>query len=123
MDKELQKEILKMFLEKDGNLIQGRHIFEKIKQIYFLATPLEVPLDGKIQQQIDLLIDDEALMPKNDLFYRITEWGELRARGGIKKYWYWLINKKHNLISFVTLGISGISLIIALIGLFVVYKK
>ena len=108
MDKLLQQEILKMFIEKQSFLIKEEDIINNINQLFFSKRE-QIPSTGKIKQQIDLLIDDNALVKKYDnfpVFYRMTEWGEVRVKGGIKKIWYWLINKNHNFISFIAVGIS-----------------
>ncbi len=114
MDKKLQKEILKMFIDKI--LIKEEDIINNINQIFFSRNE-SIPNSGKIKQQIDLLIDDNALIKKYEgspTYFRMTEWGELKAKGGIKKLWYWLIKKNHNLIAFVAVIISIIAIIISI---------
>ena len=108
MDKKMQLEILKMFISKDSYIIRGEDIIDEINKIFF-SRKETIPSSGKIKQQIELLIDDGALVKWADnfpIYYSITEWGYKLEKGGLEKYWYWLINKNHNLISFIAVGIS-----------------
>lgn len=124
MDKKLQKEILIMSFKKSEHIISEEEIIRNIKQVYFDKRKhnedITIPENGNIKQQINLLIDDCALIRiteaqlQSSARYRITKWGELRAAGGFKKFWYWLIYKKHNLISFISLILAIIAIIVSI---------
>ena len=122
MSKELQREILKIFYgRKDEYILNEDQIVHKINLLYknkFINSGLKenkTLYNNQIQKQIKLLLDDESLIEtENKNHYRLTEWGELRAGGNyVKRFWYWLIYRKHNLAVLIAI----LSLIISIITL------
>ncbi len=119
MNNKLQKEIL-MVLNTAENFISVKYIKTKIKS---------EALGIEVNKQLYFLLDEEAIVKYEDRLsfsedsdFRLTEWGELRVKGGYKKWWYWLIYRNHNLavvISIMALLFSSYPFIYKLIKLFV----
>ena len=111
MDKKIQKKILKILILKKEPLDLGG--------IHSNLGNFNKPVLNDVKNQINFLMDDDAIKIALELSYdhgryttyRITEWGILKERGGIKKWWHWLINKNHNFISFIAVAISIIALL------------
>ena len=118
MDKKLQKNILKLFVgSKDLYILSEEKIIESINKLYF-KNKKSIPYLSVARKQIQFLIDDSSLRKTEfNNNYRITEWGELRVEGGLKKLWYWLIYKNHNLISFIAVILSLVAIIVSLINI------
>jgi hypothetical protein len=114
MDNELQKIILEIIKDSSGK-IDSRYLIEKIEKFYF-KRGCEIPGKEKIMHQVDLLIDGGAIDKTTEnevyVYYRLKLWGYKKINGGLTKLWYWLIYKNTNLIAFLALGISLITLVV-----------
>jgi len=115
----MQKRILD-FLREENKDCCFREIKDAICQGYFVEQHKAIPSYHKVRHQLDLLLDDDAVEKYDDPsfpLYRLKAWGHKKVEGGLGKYWYWLINKKHNLYSFLAFIVSLIALTISIIAI------
>ena len=119
MDKKLQKEILDFFIKNDDSYIFSKEqIIKYVSQLCFenfYKNGKGVPYSSLIEKQVQFLIDNKALSEVDSrLNYRITEWGELKAKGGIKQAWHWFIYRNHNLVAIMAVIVSITALLFSI---------
>ena len=116
MNDELKLLALRIIKENDGfcdwNTLQA-----KVKAQYHIKKISSIPSDKQITHSLYLFEKDDAVERVVDstslISYRLTPWGYLLLDAWYKKWAYFLIYKKNNLISLVALIISIFALILS----------
>lgn len=114
-NKKISQLILEIIKENEGHC-DWRIIKPKVGAYYF-SHQLPIPTDKNITHEAYLLEKDEAVEKITDLpagiFYKLTPWGHILLGPRYKEWGYYLLYKKHNLISIVALILSIIAIILS----------
>jgi hypothetical protein len=122
MDKKIQKELLKI-IEQNRGCIEWRKLSQKINQVYFSQKKFkkqQIPSSEFIVHNLDLLEENNKVSKIEQLpfiYYKILTWGHYQLKPWHKKWSYFLIHRKHNLVAVVALIVSVLAFILSIIAM------
>ena len=113
-NKKLIESLLLKTIEENDGYCDWNTLQSKIKAHFFAYKVIPIPTNRQLVHLLSLLEGDiavERIVELPVISYRLTSWGHAKLGPWYKRWGYFLIYKNNNLIAFIALIISILSLI------------